>query len=377
MRVAARPPRPLLVLLLVVGLGLLLTAASPVATPTAGRRWTPAPGTTWQWQLTVPVDLSVRASVYDIDGFDNPASVVERLHASGRKVICYIDAGAYEDYRPDAGRFPASVLGARDEPWEGERWLDIRKLDVLAPIMRARLDMCRAKGFDGVELDELDGWANDTGFPLTARDQLRYNRFLANEVRARGMAAGLKNDVEQIPQLVRDFDFAIDEQCFQYRECGALSPFISARKAVFHVEYDVAARDFCPVATKLGLSSMRKRLNLGVWRIYCDSPRARVRGASATGPDGVLVRIACPGFSPCTGAVRLDVDGLSRKSTIGRAGFFVGAGGHAGVEVRMTSLGRRLMSTPRGLRTAVIASTQNGPNRPTHSSRVFALRWQS
>ena len=191
------------------------------------------------------------------------------------------------------------------------------------------------------------------------------------------MAAGLKNDLEQIPQLVRDFDFAIDEQCYQYRECGALRPFISARKAVFHAEYERAPREFCPVATRLGLSSMRKRVNLGAWRVYCDPPRARVRGASASGPGAVVVRITCPGLSPCTGAVRLDIDDPNHESTIGRAGFTVSAGSRARVVVRMTGLGRRLMSGPRGLRTAVIANTQNGPNRPTRSRRVLALRWES
>jgi len=48
--------------------------------------WTPSPGTTWQWQLRGPVDLSVDADVYDIDLFANDASVVDALHAQGRTV---------------------------------------------------------------------------------------------------------------------------------------------------------------------------------------------------------------------------------------------------------------------------------------------------
>ena len=115
------------------------------------------------------------------------------------------------------------MLGKADRPWAGERWLDIRRLDVLGPIMRARIHMCRAKGFDGVELDEVDGWSNDTGFPLTAADQLRYNRFLASEVHKAGMSAGLKNDLEQVKALLPSFDFAIDEQCYQYWECDSLT----------------------------------------------------------------------------------------------------------------------------------------------------------
>lgn len=254
------------------------TAVVAVAIPFAGTasvqgRWQPRPGLTWQWQLTEPVDLSMRAQVYDIDGFENSAAVVRRLHARGRRVICYIEAGAWESYRSDAARFPKEVLGKPDTPWPGERWLDIRRLDVLGPVMRDRLDMCARKGFDAVEPDEVDGYANDTGFPLTAADQLRYNRFLAREAHARGLAVALKNDLEQVGQLVDVFDFAIDEQCFEFHECAMLLPFIRSGKAVFHVEYSVAAARFCPVTTKLGFSSMRKRLALGVWRQPCPPAR--------------------------------------------------------------------------------------------------------
>jgi len=74
--------------------------------------WQPAPGITWQWQLTdLPVDISVDAEVYDIDLFDNEASVVAALHAQGRKVICYISAGSWEDWRPDKDQFPPEIIG--------------------------------------------------------------------------------------------------------------------------------------------------------------------------------------------------------------------------------------------------------------------------
>ena len=103
---------------------------------TAGDRWAPALGQPWQWQLNGELDLSVAVPVYDVDGFDTPASAVESLHEDGRRVICYISAGSFEDWRPDAHRYPASVLG-KSNGWPGERWLDIRRLDVLAPILGA------------------------------------------------------------------------------------------------------------------------------------------------------------------------------------------------------------------------------------------------
>jgi len=62
---------------------------------------------------------------------------------------------------------------------------------------------------------------------------------LAAEAHAHGLAYGLKNDLDEVPQLVADADFAINEECFQYNECDGLQPFIDAGKAVFQVEYTV------------------------------------------------------------------------------------------------------------------------------------------
>ncbi|WP_326700840.1 endo alpha-1,4 polygalactosaminidase [Streptomyces sp. NBC_01754] len=248
---------------------------TPGAAPTtrspgssAADRWRPRPGLAWQWQLDGKVDPSVDVPVYDIDGFENSAADVARLHADGRKVICYLNAGAWEDFRPDQGSFPRSVRG-ESNGWEGERWLDIRRLDVLRPIMERRVDMCRDKGFDAVEPDLLEGYANRTGFPLTGADQLAYNRMIADIAHERGLSVGLKNDLAQIPQLVGDFDFAVNEECAQYGECARLKPFVAAGKAVFHAEYEERTEDFCAESRALRLSSMRKRLDLDVWRDPC------------------------------------------------------------------------------------------------------------
>src|SRR5262249_7524684 len=150
--------------------------------------------------------------------FDNDASVVAALHTRGRHAVCYISAGTWENWRPDASLFPASVKGATNG-WPGERWLDIRRLDVLGPIMDARMDHCKAKGFDAVEPDNVDGYANTSGFPLTYQDQLRYNQYLATSAHARGLSVGLKNDLGQVQDLLPYFDWALNEQCFEYNEC--------------------------------------------------------------------------------------------------------------------------------------------------------------
>ncbi|CAL9416348.1 hypothetical protein SUDANB146_04752 [Streptomyces sp. enrichment culture] len=234
----------------------------------SGDRWRPRPGVAWQWQLSGRLDTAVDVPVYDIDGFDHSAETVARLHRDGRKVICYLSTGAWEDFRPDADGFPESVLG-RGNGWEGERWLDIRRTDVLEPLMAERLDMCRDKGFDAVEPDNMDGYRNRTGFPLTAADQLRYNRLIARLAHERGMAVGLKNDLDQIPDLVGDFDFAVNEQCAQYDECEELTPFVEADKAVFHAEYELPTDRFCADSRRLKLSSLLKRYELDAWRRTC------------------------------------------------------------------------------------------------------------
>ncbi|WP_416978632.1 endo alpha-1,4 polygalactosaminidase [Streptomyces sp. T028] len=241
------------------------TAAGGTAT---GKHWQPRPGIGWQWQLSGKVDTSVDVPVYDIDGFDQSEETVAELHGDGRKVICYLSTGAWEDWRPDADDFPKSVIG-KGNGWEGERWLDIRAVDVLEPLMAERLDMCREKGFDAVEPDNMDGYKNTTGFPLKAADQLRYNRLIARLAHERGMSVGLKNDLDQIPALVDDFDFAVNEQCAQYDECADMTPFIEADKAVFHVEYELPTSDFCAESRRLKLSSLLKKYELGVWREAC------------------------------------------------------------------------------------------------------------
>jgi hypothetical protein len=246
-------------------------------TASAAGLWQPAPGTTWYWQLSCPgsqappcVNMTKNVQVYDIDGFDNTAATVSSLHARGITVVCYLDAGTWENWRPDAGKFPNSVKG---EPngWPGERWLDIRQASILEPIMTQRAQMCKSKGFDAIEWDNVDGYSNDTGFNkednpnsyITPADQIQYNTWLAGAAHALGLAVALKNDVDQADQLQAQFDFAVDEQCFQYSECGKeVSAFIAHGKAVFEVEYHLSPAQFCAAANRLRLSAARADLNL-------------------------------------------------------------------------------------------------------------------
>ncbi len=231
--------------------------------------WQPIPGTTWQWQLSGTIDTSFDVTMYDLDLFDTPQSVIDLLHADGRIVICYFSAGSYEEWRADASDFPTTVRGNPLDGWPGESWLDIRQIETLSPIMGARLDLAVQKGCDGVEPDNVDGYSNDSGFPLSANDQLTYNMWLATEAHQRGLSIGLKNDLDQILELLPYFDWALNEQCFQYDECDLLRPFIQANKAVFGVEYEGELADFCPQANAEQFSWLLKGLDLGAATTAC------------------------------------------------------------------------------------------------------------
>ncbi len=253
--------KPTLVFLLLAALALPALAACGGADSKAAASdpWHPAPSTApWQWQLQGPIDISVPAGVYEIDGFFVSPKVVRQLHSQGRKAICYLDVGSWENYRPDKDQFPKSVIGKRYQGFPSERWMDIRKISLLAAPLKKRFDMCRRKGFDAVEPDNVNGYTNPTGFPLTASDQLRFNHWVSRQVHSRGMSVALKNDPEQAKQLVGAFDFAVVEQCFQYHECGRFSPFIKAGKAVFEAEYEISPSKYCKRAKALQFSSIRK-----------------------------------------------------------------------------------------------------------------------
>jgi hypothetical protein len=252
----------------------LVLAFLALTSNAAAERWLPKPTTApWQWQLQGKVDTSVPAPVYEVDGFETPARTVTKLHRRGRKAICYLDIGAWESYRPDADRFPRRVLGKVYFGYPDERWLDIRRIDLLAPILRDRFDLCARKGFDAVEPDNLAGYENTTGFPLSARDQLRFNRWVAREVQRRGMSVALKNDPAQVKRLVADFDFAVVEECFAYDECGMFSPFVAAGKAVFVAEYEKPLASICAEARELRFSVIKKDYDLFAqpWQ-PCEAP---------------------------------------------------------------------------------------------------------
>lgn len=249
---------------------------APTPEPTTASPFNPQPGhwrppleAAWQIQYSGKIDTSLPVDIYNLDLFDTSPWIIADLQARGAKVMCYFSAGSYEDWRPDADKFPASVLGKELKGWPGEKWLDIRNLQILAPIMIERIALAAQKGCDGVDPDNVDGYANNSGFPLTPEDQLAYNVFLANAAHQNRLGIGLKNDLDQIPILLPYFDWALNEECFTYDECSLLLPFVEAGKPVFVIEYELEAAEFCSQANEMNFNAMQKNVELDAFRFPC------------------------------------------------------------------------------------------------------------
>jgi hypothetical protein len=211
----------------------------------------------WDWQIgrTFPLKRTGRRAVdlYDIDGFLTTKGQVHRIRTSWPaatlahpRTVCYLDL-AWEDYRPDGsptpppggfggvvppgqhGAFPAATLGKVYYGYPEERWVDFRQLNALKPMLRERIAMCARKGFDAVELDDIDSFdpPATTGFYLTKGDAQNYLAFAFNLIHADGMTAMWKNNPALVRWGVRYADGAVVEECFVYHECGSWHAFTS------------------------------------------------------------------------------------------------------------------------------------------------------
>ncbi len=255
-----------------------VAAAEDVASDASATWWKPRPGISFAILLSVaPKTITTRAAVVDVDLFDIPATTIATLRRQGKKTVCYFSAGSFEDWRPDAARFPAVVKGKAYDGWPGENWLDIRRWDILGPIMIARMKLCKAKGFDAVDPDnvaDVDTWGDVTGFHLKRADHILFVRRLAAQAHALGLAFGLKNasDMSRDPRILAVSDFTITESCFKQGWCADSRNFITAGKPVLAIEYtdnkiDFAA--FCRRAKALNLSPLLKKRNLDGWEKRC------------------------------------------------------------------------------------------------------------
>jgi len=213
---AARIHAALILAVSVAGCSQAMGQPAPHAPAPAaqGARWVPTANSTYQIQYGGKLDLSVPAQIYDVDYQDTTAHEVAAIHARGRRAVCYVDVGTWEKWRPDASQFRTSDLGEPDGGWPGERWLNVADTAGLEPIMMERFQLCKRKGFDGMDPDNLDGYVNKTGFHLTYAQQLTYDTWVANEAHVLGLTVAEKGDNDQVADLAKVYDFAVVEQCF-------------------------------------------------------------------------------------------------------------------------------------------------------------------
>jgi hypothetical protein len=286
-------------------------AALPAPVPcnnSVGSCWRPAVKARWQYQLqgspnpkggclhkntgfvnigvtgtSFATGRTVAPTVFDIDILQDgkcyspqnyavlnyPA--VQAIHVRGARVIGYIDAGTAETWRPDFPEMQSfdqscdgCLFGNPLSNFPDEYWLNITtgskgvnpntgQLETtrqfLLEEMQDRLKEARLIGVDAIEFDDVDGWQSHSGLPITAQAQLQYNARIANLAHRMGFAVGLKNDREQAATLQPYFDFGIEEECFQFDECGPVSSWPSQYgKAVLSVEYELSPAAFCPKA---------------------------------------------------------------------------------------------------------------------------------
>ncbi len=225
---------------------------------------------TWQWQLQGEIDTTLPVQVYNID-IEASQDKIDELRERGIKIICYFSAGTVESFRDDAGLFPQEIIGEQYEDLIDERWVDYANIDALAPIMNARLDKCKSKGFDAVEIDNVDAHNYETrdaqgevvnigtNFNMTLDESIAYVRWLTEQAHKRGLGIGLKNAEEMVPDVVDEVDWMLVEDCYYDSWCMAATAFIDADKPVFMAEYDELVPDFapaCELAKSLGYSAI-------------------------------------------------------------------------------------------------------------------------
>jgi hypothetical protein len=192
----------------------------------------------WDWQIGRVTPQQRRGThavdLYDVDGFLTTMAQVHAIETTWQastlphpKTVCYLDL-AWEDYRPDAspgprGSFPAATLGNVYYGYPEQRWVDFRQLDALKPMLRDRISMCARKGFDAVELDDIDGFdpPSTTGFHLTPGDAQNFLAYAFNEIHHFGMTALWKNS-PFLSWWGRQYtDGAVVEECYIYHACFA------------------------------------------------------------------------------------------------------------------------------------------------------------
>jgi hypothetical protein len=191
----------------------------------------------WDWQIgrVAPLERTGARAVdfYDVDGFLTTRAELRELHTTWQAITlghpraaCYLDL-AWEDYRPDAtpspNGFPARALGRVYFGFPQERWVDMRRVPAIMRVFDARIAMCARKGFDTVEIDDIDSFnpPSTSGFQLTPGDAQNLLARIMNHIHRAGMTALWKNSGLYAWWARGYTDGAVVEECYQFDECFA------------------------------------------------------------------------------------------------------------------------------------------------------------
>jgi hypothetical protein len=285
------------------------------ATSDAQYKALPTTGDSWYWEIDPPAaGLSGlpptsaaypkpgSARIWDTDLFSDSntssgsqlgtpsgeSPVVEAIHAAGHYSVCYVEVGAFQTGFPDNSDYAKSDYGYGAKKYEvmgypNERWFNIagfknyvagdpatlRGAAVnIAAGLNKRFKWCALEGHDAVEPDDIDGatnWsateAKGGGWGLTQADSAGFERWLAYQVHADGLAVLQKNDPANAKVDEPLFDGVVSEECNYYNDpCagkgGDWDAYLAAGKPVLNAEYKqggVTTSKFCPADHHWGI----------------------------------------------------------------------------------------------------------------------------
>ena len=204
----------------------------------------PGPGVL-SYQLGGGYDPPAGTDVVVRDSTDEPAA--------GVYSVCYVN-GFQTQPGADLDAIDTLLLHEGDERVTDPGWPDEVLYDASTPEQRSQvaelvsrdLDLCAEKGFQGVDLDNLDSWTRSRGL-LDVDDAEALANLLVSAAHDRDLAVGQKNAAEHTGRFRGAFDFAVVEECAQYDECDAYTDAYG--DLVYAVEYtdaqDVPFEDAC------------------------------------------------------------------------------------------------------------------------------------
>lgn len=133
-----------------------------------------------------------------------------------------------------------------DPAWPDEHILDTRSADnrrAIVDVIGQSIDLCATKGFDAVEIDNLDAWARFA--ELDEDSTLQVASAYSDRAHDAGMAIAQKNapDGAETIRSTVGFNFAVTEECVAFDECAAYTDVYGS--AVLDIEYtDELAESF-------------------------------------------------------------------------------------------------------------------------------------